>query len=363
MMMNGYTERVGTPGADSIWANNFDIVYAGPGNDHLFISPYQHAYLIGGSGNDHYMISGGSYSLILDSSGNDTIVAPFRIDPRSTVAFTIDGGRHLMLIDQYTETAILVEDIRNHPIENFNFVNTTLSLRGTESAIRTNGNHGGDVSFKQLEQFGFGSESFWALGLQAEMDYILSREGELFGPTGASNPPPAPQPDPPAPPAPDLSYMALMDTHWYLSQNPDVAAAGVDPITHFTLFGWKEGRDPNPLFDTDWYQANYQDIAAAGINPFEHYMLHGWREGRDPNSLFDSDWYLAQNPDVAAADFNPLTHYMHYGWKEGRDPSAGFDTTHYLETHPDVALAGMNPLDHYLHWGVFEGREIAASGA
>jgi hypothetical protein len=74
------------------------------------------------------------------------------------------------------------------------------------------------------------------------------------------------------------------------------------------------------LFDTDWYLAQNPDVAAAGINPLVHYLRHGAAEGRDPNPLFDTDWYLAQNPDVAAAGINPLVHYLRHGAAEGRDP-------------------------------------------
>ena len=37
------------------------------------------------------------------------------------------------------------------------------------------------------------------------------------------------------------------------NQNPDVAAAGLNPFTHFMESGWREGRDPNALFDTSFY--------------------------------------------------------------------------------------------------------------
>jgi GT2 family glycosyltransferase/glycosyltransferase involved in cell wall biosynthesis len=74
------------------------------------------------------------------------------------------------------------------------------------------------------------------------------------------------------------------------------------------------------LFDTEWYLAQNPDVAAAGTNPLVHYLRHGAAEGRDPNPLFDTDWYLAQNPDVAAAGINPLVHYLRHGAAEGRDP-------------------------------------------
>ncbi|MFA7668253.1 MAG: hypothetical protein WCX93_02785 [Burkholderiaceae bacterium] len=320
--MINYNERVGTHAADSIWAINGDIVYAGPGDDEVFLSPFNHAYLIGGSGNDTYWLGIASYAVILDSSGHDTLVAPFHIDPLSTFAVTIDGGRHLLLGDISSETLILVEEIRNHPIETFSFNGFTTSQHGMEYVIRENGMHMGDVSYGQMEHLGLGSAVFWSKGMQAEIDHILTREREFFDPWPGNNHAPHPQPGPAPTPEPATSNIPSIDANWYLSQNPDIAASGVDPITHYMHWGWKEGRDPNRLFDTDWYLATNQDVAGAGVNPFEHYML--------------------------------------YGWKEGRDPSPSFDTSHYLDTHVDIALAGVNPLEHYLNWGIIEGREIAA---
>src|SRR5687768_12574680 len=57
------------------------------------------------------------------------------------------------------------------------------------------------------------------------------------------------------------------DAQYYLFHNPDVAAAGVDPLLHYNTVGWQEGRDPNAWFDTSGYLAHNPDVAAAGINP------------------------------------------------------------------------------------------------
>jgi GT2 family glycosyltransferase len=51
---------------------------------------------------------------------------------------------------------------------------------------------------------------------------------------------------------------------------------------HYLTHGVTEGRDPNELFDTDWYLAANPDVAAAGMNPLAHYLLAGRAEGRPP---------------------------------------------------------------------------------
>ena len=195
---------------------------------------------------------------------------------------------------------------------------------------------------------------------------------------------------------------ALFDPAYYLAQNPDVKAAGVDPYQHYISSGFKEGRDPNQFFSTSYYLKNNPDVAAAGINPLLHFEANGYAEGRDPSSLFSLADYLAAYPDVKAAGLNPLLHfvtsgraegrsafavgptpeplfdtayyyahnpdvraagldaYAHYrsnGFKEGRAPDAYFDAKYYLTQNPDVAAAGVDPLAHFLGSGAKEGRE------
>ncbi|MBR0648566.1 hypothetical protein GXW78_02735 [Roseomonas terrae] len=72
------------------------------------------------------------------------------------------------------------------------------------------------------------------------------------------------------------------DRFHYLAANPDVGAAGVDPMAHFLHQGWREGRDPSADFDVRYYLRANPDVAACGINPFLHYVLAGRSEGRLP---------------------------------------------------------------------------------
>ena len=117
----------------------------------------------------------------------------------------------------------------------------------------------------------------------------------------------------------------------------------------------------DPLFDTGYYLDNNPDIAAAGINPYQHYMLQGWKEGRDPSALFHTAYYLNQNPDIARAGINPLAHFEASGWKEGRDPSAAFSISGYLAANLDVKAAGVDSLVHYVMAGKTEGRAAPAA--
>src|SRR5579872_1643331 len=78
----------------------------------------------------------------------------------------------------------------------------------------------------------------------------------------------------------------LFDDSYYLSQNPDVAEAGIDPIRHYFIRGAYEGRDPYPLFDSSYYLSQNRDVAASKLNPLVHYIMYGRAEGRSPHPSF-----------------------------------------------------------------------------
>ena len=77
-----------------------------------------------------------------------------------------------------------------------------------------------------------------------------------------------------------IAGSSLFDAAWYLVQNPDVAAAGMDPALHYVLHGAGEGRDPGPQFSTAGYLAAHPDVERASMNPLLHFVLHGKSEGR-----------------------------------------------------------------------------------
>ena len=77
-----------------------------------------------------------------------------------------------------------------------------------------------------------------------------------------------------------ITASGLFDAAWYLAQNPDVAAAKINPLAHYLSSGAHEGRDPHPDFDTSFYLRSNPDVVAANLNPLVHFVLHGRREGR-----------------------------------------------------------------------------------
>ena len=139
---------------------------------------------------------------------------------------------------------------------------------------------------------------------------------------------PAPEPDP-------RLVAAAFDRRTYLERNGDVAEAGVDPLAHYLVDGWKEARFHSPLFDDEYYLAADPDLLDLGIAPLYHYCTVGWRERRDPSALFDTAYYLATYPEVETSGLDPLAHFIHHGLQDGYRPNAQMDPLDILQTADD----------------------------
>lgn len=120
-----------------------------------------------------------------------------------------------------------------------------------------------------------------------------------------------------------LRRSGLFDAAWYAATNPDVAAAGVDPLAHFYDNGAAELRDPNPWFDTSWYVEHVPEAGAPGENPLVHYLERGARELRDPHPRFCAARYVAEHPELERQGVNPLAHFLQNGARGSRAAGAG----------------------------------------
>ena len=97
-----------------------------------------------------------------------------------------------------------------------------------------------------------------------------------------------------------VSASRMLDRNWYLAENPDVARAAADPVTHYLLSGGFEGRDPSPHFDSDWYLAQNADVLESGLNPLVHYLRWGKAEGRLPRPQSLNATSIVQTPSGAS---------------------------------------------------------------
>lgn len=99
----------------------------------------------------------------------------------------------------------------------------------------------------------------------------------------------------------------LFDAEWYSKNNPD--CEGLDPRQHYTKYGFRELRDPSPLFSCTHYLDKYADVQAAAVNPVVHYLKIGGREDRQPHPFVSPIWLR----DRLTGDFpqdNPLLAYI-----------------------------------------------------
>src|SRR5437879_2840831 len=53
------------------------------------------------------------------------------------------------------------------------------------------------------------------------------------------------------------------------------------------------------LFDEQWYRATCPKMTGTREDLIRHYARIGFRQGRNPTPLFDTSFYLEQNSDVA----------------------------------------------------------------
>lgn len=154
----------------------------------------------------------------------------------------------------------------------------------------------------------------------------------------------------PYPPDAAATIETEFDAAYYRAVNPELAEAGADPLAHYVATGWREGRDPSPLFSTRHYLQANPDVAAQGIEPFWHYLAVGRYEGRGRiPPLFDPAFYAAVYPGIRAP--TAAAHYAGSGAAEGHSPSPLFDVAFYRAQLPPGPERRADPLEHYLEGG------------
>ncbi|MHA1529658.1 MAG: glycosyltransferase [Alphaproteobacteria bacterium] len=74
----------------------------------------------------------------------------------------------------------------------------------------------------------------------------------------------------------------LFDRTLYLERNPDVRAAGADPLAHYLRHGWAEGRCPNGWFDEARYRRQAGLTRCDTVSALAHYLARGRARGLGP---------------------------------------------------------------------------------
>ena len=103
----------------------------------------------------------------------------------------------------------------------------------------------------------------------------------------------------------------FFDKAWYLSNNPDVAEANIDPLQHYLLSGGIEGRDPSPNFSTTAYYVVFPEIRDSGVNPLIHYLKKGNRVSRASQTYdFSAAQYQCPVCSRKVYEFLPIASYF-----------------------------------------------------
>lgn len=82
-----------------------------------------------------------------------------------------------------------------------------------------------------------------------------------------------------------VRHSEFFDADWYLLNNPDVEASGMDPAVHYVRFGVAGNRNPSPYFINEEYYSLHNDVRASKMNPLVHFERFGKREGRSISVL------------------------------------------------------------------------------
>lgn len=77
-----------------------------------------------------------------------------------------------------------------------------------------------------------------------------------------------------------LRETELFDEKWYLETYHDVQRININPIEHYLWIGARMGCNPSRHFSTVDYLTMNPDVGEAGVNPFVHYCRSGQAEGR-----------------------------------------------------------------------------------
>lgn len=154
---------------------------------------------------------------------------------------------------------------------------------------------------------------------------------------------------------PDMAVLAqsgLFDENYYLVANHDVAESEAPALFHFCLFGWKEGRNPNPYFDTQWYVQTNPDVARLQVNPLVHYLRVGERRDRRPVVYFEPNWY--RQTYGVGADESPLAHFLAHRQDQRVSPNSLFDPEWFMAQISRKLHRRRDPFAHYLFAGTWE---------
>lgn len=108
--------------------------------------------------------------------------------------------------------------------------------------------------------------------------------------------------------------VAYFDTEWYRATYKN-ELGGQNALAHFLRHRNTRRFSPNRFFEYDFYLRNNPDVAAADVDPFQHFITTGYKEGRNPSPAFHVLFYVRMFMQGDSRD--PLSHYFEVGRAAG----------------------------------------------
>ncbi|MGD1923559.1 MAG: glycosyltransferase [Paracoccaceae bacterium] len=102
------------------------------------------------------------------------------------------------------------------------------------------------------------------------------------------------------------------------------------------------------LFDAEHYLNVNADVRNANCDPLRHYLLYGWREGRNPNARFDELYYRSEAGLAPTVPVSGLGHFVALGERADLSPCPGVSLSDWFRTHPEIGIARSNTFDDML---------------
>lgn len=96
-----------------------------------------------------------------------------------------------------------------------------------------------------------------------------------------------------------IQKSGLFDKKYYLEEYNDIKKSSINPLWHYSNFGWEEDRFPSLSFDVLWYREEYLQNYSSMINPVLHYEMIGKKKGylkKPKYKGLDKKVTLTENP-------------------------------------------------------------------
>lgn len=133
-----------------------------------------------------------------------------------------------------------------------------------------------------------------------------------------------------------LTPHPLFDPSWYPGPG----------LHHYLAIGWRDGLSPHPLFEPAAYLVENPEVAAEGLEPLTHFATEGGAAGLSASPWFDTARYISARGGAIPGGVNPLVDYLTGGaWALAEGPG-GEAATAFIARRPDLARAGVTPHEH-----------------